>query len=88
MDEFYFLQNCNAGYVGNSPVFWAKSGGYTQWIDEAKRWTRDEANKQIESTRGSHQWELWLCGDVVSASKRTVDIQDLRKVRNESHGRS
>lgn len=78
MDE-YLLQNCSGGYVGNSPVFWCKDGsGYTQWIDEAKRWTKEEAEKQIWSTRGSHTWKMWSVAEIEAVAKRTVDIQDLQ----------
>ena len=77
--ELYLLQNCNGGYVGNSPLFWREGGsGYTPWIDEAKRWTRDEAEREIRATRGTHSWKLWSVGEIEAAAKRTVDIQDLR----------
>jgi len=78
--ELYLLQNCSAGYVGNSPVFWRKGGsGYTQWIDEAKRWTLEEVKAQIRSTSGTHTWKAWSLDAVEDMAKRTVDIQDLRK---------
>ena len=79
-EPMYFLQNRNAGYLGNSPVFWHRDGsGYTQWIDEAKMWTKDEAEQQIRSTHGSHDWAMWSVDEIIAAAKRTVDIQDLRK---------
>jgi len=84
VDE-YLLQNCSGGYVGNSPVFWHKDGGgYTQWIDEAKRWTKEEAERQIRSTRGTHSWVMWPVDEIEAAAKRTVDIQDLRKLSSAS----
>jgi len=77
----YLLQNCSAGYVGNSPMFWQKGGsGYTPWIDDAQRWTKDDAERQIQSTRGSHNWQMWSVSEIESVAKRTVDIQDLRKL--------
>lgn len=77
----YLLQNCSGGYVGNSPVFWHNNGnGYTPWIDEAKRWTKEEAEAQIKSTRGSHTWTMWSVEEIESVAKRTVDMQDLRKL--------
>jgi hypothetical protein len=78
--DLYLLQNCNGGYVGNSPCFWHKDGsGYTPWIDDAKRWTKEEAQLQIQSTRGSHTWKMWPLSEITAAAKLTVDIQDLRK---------
>lgn len=79
LDAQYLLQNVTAGYVGNSPVFWREGGsGYTQWIDEAKRWTNEEAETQVRSTSGTHQWVIWKLSSIEKAAKRTVDIQDLR----------
>jgi hypothetical protein len=77
--KFYLLQNIGAGYVGNSPVFWATDGGYTQWIDNAKRWTREDAQLQIRSTKGSHNWKAWRLSVIEKYAQRTVDIQDLRE---------
>lgn len=79
--ELYLLQNVSAGYVGNSPMFWQKDGsGYTPWIDDAKVWTKEEAKRQIRSTRGTHQWQMWSVSEIESIARRTVDIQDLRQV--------
>lgn len=76
----FLLQNCTAGYVGNSPVFWQNGGsGYTPWINEAKRWTQEEAEKTIRATRGTHTWRMWPVSEIEAAAKQTVDIQDLRK---------
>lgn len=78
--ELFLLQNCGAGYVGNSPVFWREGGcGYTPWIDEAKRWTKEEAEVVIRGSEGSHSWKMWPVDLIESVAKRTVDIQDLRK---------
>ena len=75
----YLLQNLSAGYVGNSPLFWRDGGsGYTPWINEAKHWTYREAQLQIRSTRGSHQWKIWDIEYVEAVAKLTVDINDLR----------
>lgn len=35
-DKSYYLQNVTAGYVGNSPLFYAKKGGYTPWLEHAQ----------------------------------------------------
>ena len=75
----YLLQNLSAGYLGNSPVFWGANGGYTQWIDEAKRWTWKEAQLTIRGTRGSHKWRPWKLSEIERVAKRTVDMQDLRR---------
>jgi len=80
-NELYLLQLESNGYIGNSPVFWHKSNsGYTQWLDEAKRFTKDEAMKIMRSTRGTHNWRLWKESDILANARQTVDIQQLRKV--------
>jgi hypothetical protein len=78
--KLYLLQNVGAGYLGNSPVFWAESNsGYTQWIDQAKRWTYREAMAQKRGSHGTHKWKLWPVTLIESVAKRTVDMQDLAK---------
>jgi len=77
----YLLQNCNAGYIGNSPCFWHKTdSGYTQWIDDAKQFKLEEATAIMRSTKGTHTWRLWRLDDIERSAKQTVDIQDLDKI--------
>lgn len=77
MDEFY-IRNVGAGFLGNSPIWWQKGGsGYTQWLDDAKRFSNEEADGVIQSCLGTHQFEKWPCKKVDDAAKLTVDIQDL-----------
>ena len=81
IEDAYLLQNCTAGYCGNSPMFWRAGGsGYTPWIADAKVWTKEEAEQQIRSTHGSHVWKMWPLAMIRTAMKTTVDIQDLRKL--------
>ena len=75
----FLLCNRSAGYLGNSPVFWAEGGGYSQWIDEAKRFTAAEADLIIRSTKSSHHFEAIPLETLQRIAKRTVDMQDLRK---------
>lgn len=81
--KVYLLQCETAGYLGNSPMFYGEGCNYTQWIDQAKRWTYREAKRQIRSTRGSHQWRLWPLDQIERCAKRTVDMQDLRTANQE-----
>ena len=76
----YLLQNLNAGYCGNSPLFWKEGGsGYTPNIDEAKRWTWKECQTEIRATKSSHSWNAWKLADCEAAVIRVVDIQLLVK---------
>jgi hypothetical protein len=88
IEKLYLLQNCTAGYVGNSPVFWRKGGaGYTQWVEEAERFTYKAARQIVRSTRGSHSWEIWPEEMVVANLRSTVDIQALRRARDEKRAK-
>lgn len=77
--RLYLLQNRSAGYLGNSPMFWADGGGYTQWIDEAKQWTWKEARLQIRAAKSTHNFRAIPLDEIERVAKRTVDMQDLRR---------
>jgi hypothetical protein len=76
-DEHCYMQCCTSGFVGNSPRLWAKSGGYTHWIDEAREWSRKDAEAIIAASTETHRWKLWPVRLVRQRAKLTVDIQDL-----------
>lgn len=83
----YLLQNENAGYVGNSPCFWHETNsGYTPHVDEAKRFTPQEARDIIRSTKGSHKWKRWHIRDVLKATVCVVDMQKLREATSRKRG--
>ena len=46
---------------------------------EGKLWTLEEAEAQMKSTIGSHDWKLWPLDQVLQKAQLTVDIQQLRK---------
>ena len=79
MPSLYLLQNNSAGYCGDYPLFWCEGGGYSPDIDQAKRWTEDEALMQIASTRGSHFWMMWKEEDCLNAVVRVVNSEKLPK---------
>lgn len=84
-EKMYYLQNVTAGYVGNSPLFWSKKGGYTPWLTDARWFTEEDANKTIESTRGTHTLAKWQVEELTSIAKTTVDIQDMRRLPSQEH---
>lgn len=75
--KFYILQNLDRGFLGNSPCFWLERGGYGQWIDQARKFTEEEADKIIRSTSSSHKFKKWDWDLIDQVGQRTVDIQDL-----------
>ena len=42
----YYIQNTNAGYLGNSIIFWAKNNmGYTSDLNNCHKFTEQEAKE-------------------------------------------
>lgn len=81
MADEYYLQNCSAGYIGDFPVFWHKTNsGYTPYIDDAKVFTRAEADEVMRSTKGSHSWKMWSVSLCQAAVVRVVAIGRLREL--------
>ena len=74
----YYVSRISAGFLGNSPYFWAVKGGYSPWVDEAKEFTREAAEKVISATAGSHKWRIWPLSDIAKVARKTIDIQDLQ----------
>ena len=76
--HFYVQKVSTANERIDQTVLWATDDGhYTQWIDDAKRFTEPEADAFIKSTRG--RWRKWPVVAVESHAHRTVDILDLRR---------
>ena len=85
-EELYLLHKNNAGDLANLPMFWAEKGGFTPWIDEAKRLNSYEVFKQMAaSTEGEDQWTIWPVGEIETFAKRTCDIQALREFSVKKH---
>lgn len=78
MEKFY-LQNKDAGYLGNAPVWWAKGGGgYTAYILGAERFTRDQAEKYVKEDK--KKWAMYNCAYVDSRLHLVFDSQDFRNL--------
>jgi hypothetical protein len=72
----FFLQH-GKQFVGNSPLWWADPSGYTTHINKAKRFTQDEAEQIIRSTKSSHDFRMWEVPYVLAAATLQVDAQNL-----------
>lgn len=74
----YYIQNTNAGYLGNAIIFWAKDRrGYTANLDNAHKFTEEEA-KQI-CTGNPEKNKAWTV-DYIDNNKgiqRVTDAQYL-----------
>ena len=73
-DGMYYLQDArHCAMVGNCPSFWRPGGnGYTTNLDEAERFTFEDAMKQHRC----RETDLpWLCSEVDKLRRPTVDCQ-------------
>lgn len=72
----YYLQDARwSGMVGNCPSFWRPDGsGYTTNLDEAGRFTHEEAMAQHRSRSTDLPW---LCSEVDKLRRPTVDFQHM-----------
>ena len=82
----YYLQNLVAGYLGNSPYWWAEKGGYTENIDEAKLFSSDECNQIIRSSLESlNGYDFHISEETDSAIEEAKALIDkYRNLKNHS----
>jgi hypothetical protein len=82
--DHYVLQNKGMGAVGNSTLFWAGFGGYRANLQEAKRFTLEEARQIVESARGSHEFVIWDYDDLMGIVEFHVDAGRLWEMREKA----
>lgn len=75
-DGMYYLQDArHHAMVGNCPSFWRPDGnGYTTNLDEAARFTFEDAMQQHQRRKTDLPW---LCSEVDKLRRPTVDCQDM-----------
>lgn len=77
----YYLRNKERGYLGNSPLWYAKGGaGYTDDLGRAEMFTKEDAQKRVQGD--PDKWEAWLCTLVDKFAYRTFDSQNFTAIRN------
>jgi hypothetical protein len=73
----YVLWNKQAGYVGNSILFWRKGGhGYTCNLDDAELFDEQYAKDYAKHSHG--KFIALSFTELEKIAKREVDIQDLQ----------
>lgn len=78
MTEYYIMRH-ESGYLGNSPFWWAKKGhGYTAYIENAERFTKEEAEKTAGVPVGEKgdKYIAWPCDFIDSRLHKVFDGQD------------
>ena len=79
-EPLFLLLFPDAGHIGRSPLFWKKGDhGYTQWIDDARQFTKTEADAMIRGTKSTHNFQSVPVELAERIARRTIDIDDLRK---------
>jgi len=78
MDKFY-LRNKQAGFLGNSPMWYAKDGqGYTAYVMGAEKFTKEEVEELIDETHG--KYEAYNCDHVNERLHLIFDEQDKHRL--------
>lgn len=73
----YYIQNKDAGYLGNSIFFWAKnSQGYTAKLEKAQKYSFEEAKKICSSRACDVAWPVEYI-DNNEGTARVTDAQHL-----------
>ena len=74
----YYIQNTDAGYLGNAIIFWAQGrSGYTANLDKAHKFTEEEARKICNGdSKKNKAWEVDYI-DNNKGNQRVTDSQHL-----------
>jgi hypothetical protein len=75
----YYIQNTDAGYLGNSPLWWALNRkGYTANLNNAHKFSEEEAKKICSGNPEKNKaWAVDYI-DKNEGIQRIVDMQYLR----------
>jgi len=75
----YYVQNKNAGYLGNAPTWWGKNGkGYTAYILGAHRFTEQEAQELVNED--PQKYAMFLCSEIDERLHLVFDNQDVQNL--------
>lgn len=72
----FYLQDSRS-FVGNCPLFWRVGGGYTSNVDEAERFTAEDAMRQHECRVSDVPWP---CAQIDALRRGTIDMQYLGSI--------
>lgn len=77
-DDFYYIQRVHSQYLGNAPVWWAVGdNGYTSYIQNAKKFTLEEATELITNT---DKYAMYKCKDIDARLHLVFDHQDFKNL--------
>lgn len=74
MEKQYYIQNTEAGYLGNAPIFWALDRrGYTAYLERCHKFTYDEAKRICLNNPSKNK--AWECDYIDTKAFSVVDCQ-------------
>lgn len=78
----YYIQNKNAGYLGNAILFWAKGrNGYTADLDNSEIFTEEEAKDICNGNPDKNKaWPI----DYIDTNKGIQRIVDSQYLKSEN----
>lgn len=75
----YYIRNKDAGYLGNSFMWYGKDGGgYTAYINGAHRFTEKEARDLVR--QDPSKWEMFDAAEVDKRLHLVFDSQDVKNL--------
>lgn len=79
VSDEYYVRNKNAGYLGNSFIWYGKRGaGYTAYINGAERFSKAEAEKMEKED--PEKWQAFPCKDIDARLHLVFDSQDVKNL--------
>jgi hypothetical protein len=78
MSEKYYIQRKPSGFLGNSPIWWAKGDcGYTAYIQNSEQF---EYEKALAIVGDGHKYAMYKCEYINSRLHLVFDEQDFRNL--------
>ena len=78
-DDLYYIRNKDAGYLGNSFIWYGQYGnGYTAYILGAHRFPKEEAEKLVKENPS--KYEMYKCKDIDERLHLVFDSQDVKRL--------
>lgn len=71
----YYIQNTESGYLGNSIMFWAVTGGYTPKLEKAEKFTWQEAKEICECENTPGKYKAWSV-EYIDNNEGTARVTD------------
>jgi len=76
----YYIQRYASGFLGNSPIWWAKKGnGYSAYLENAERFSKEDADKILIAA--PEKYAMYPCDFIDAHTHKVFDMQDFRLIK-------